>query len=177
MTKEKKDLELLLKLWQDRIITDPDLSFQVSDKKKIEGLVARGVFVFKQFNASKYSREQIFKLQIVYKVKGKTTPTLFEKSCLVIQIYNDLDKEIILTQSPTIQHASQRLIIALALTLMKLRMILWIWDITQAYTQLTTLLQRMILTYLLKKIEELYSKGTIMTVLKLLYSVAETGIH
>jgi hypothetical protein len=123
-TKEKEDLELLLKLWQNRIITDPGLSFQVSDKKKIEGLVARRVFVFKQFNTSKHSREQIFKLQIVHEVKSKTTSTLFEKSHLIIQAYNNLDKEIILTQSPTIQRASQRLIIALALIFIKLKIIL-----------------------------------------------------
>jgi hypothetical protein len=33
----------------------------------------------------------------------------------------------------------------------------------------------MILAYLLKKIEELYLKDTIITVLKLLYSIAEAG--
>jgi hypothetical protein len=56
-TKEKGDLELSLKLRQDRIITDPGLPFQVSDKKEIEGLVVRGVFAFEQFDASKHGGE------------------------------------------------------------------------------------------------------------------------
>ena len=60
---------------------------------------------------------------------------------------------------------------------MKLGMILWIRDITQAYTQSTTLLQRTILAYLPKEIEELYPKGTIMIVLKPLYGIAEAGTH
>jgi hypothetical protein len=65
---------------------------------------------------------RIFKSRIVREIKGKATPTPFEKSRLVIQAYNDHGKEVILTQSPTIQRASQRLIIALAPTLIKLGM-------------------------------------------------------
>jgi hypothetical protein len=132
-------LELSLKLRRDGIITDPGLPFQASDKKEIDSLVARGVFAFEQFDDSKHGGERIFKSRIVREIKGKATPTPFEKSRLVIQAYNDYGKEVILTQSPTIQRASQRLIIALAPTLMKLGMTLWIRDITQAYTQSTTL--------------------------------------
>jgi hypothetical protein len=54
---------------------------------------------------------------------------------------------------------------------------MWIQDITQAYTQSTTLLQRKILAFLPKEIEELYPRGTIMVVLKPLYSVAEAGTY
>jgi hypothetical protein len=113
----------------------------------------------------------------VREVKGKATSTPFEKSRLVIQAYNDLGKEVILTQSPTIQRVSQRLIIALAPALMEQGMMLWIRDITQAYTQSTTVLQRQILAYLPKEIEGQYPKGTIMVVLKPLYGVAEAGTH
>ena len=56
-------------------------------------------------------------------------------------------------------------------------MTMWIRDITQAYTQSTTLLQRKILACLPKEIEELYPRGTIMVVLKPLYGVAEAGTH
>ena len=54
------------------------------------------------------------------KVKGKSTDSPYEKSRLVIQAYNDEGKEVILTQSPTIQRASQRLVIALAPSLAKI---------------------------------------------------------
>jgi len=103
-------------------------------------LVARGVFAFEQFDNSKHGYGQIFKSRIVREIKGKATTTPFEKSRLVIQAYNDYGKEIILTQSPTIQRASQRLIIALAPSLIERGMTLWIRDITQAYTQSTTFL-------------------------------------
>jgi hypothetical protein len=47
-------------------------------------LLAREVFAFEQFNDFKHEREQIFKSRIVREIKGKATPTLFEKSRLVI---------------------------------------------------------------------------------------------
>jgi hypothetical protein len=53
----------------------------------------------------------------------------FEKSRLVVQAYNNKKKEIILTQSPTIQRASQRVIIALALSLANKNIRLSIRDI------------------------------------------------
>jgi hypothetical protein len=95
--KEKGDLELSLKLRREGVITKPGPPFQASDKKEIDALVARGVFAFEQFNNAKHSRERIFKSRIVREVKGKATPTPFKKSRLVIQAYNDLGKEVILT--------------------------------------------------------------------------------
>jgi hypothetical protein len=59
-------------------------------------LLARKVFAFKQFNNFKHKGEQIFKSQIMQKIKGKATPILFEKSRLVIQAYNNHGKEVIL---------------------------------------------------------------------------------
>jgi hypothetical protein len=47
---------------------------------------------------------------MVYEIKGKTTVKPYEKSRLIMQGYKDDDNRTILTQSPTIQHASQRLI-------------------------------------------------------------------
>ena len=102
----------------------------------------------------------------------------YKKSRLVVQAYNDAGKEVILTQSPTIQRASQRLLIAIAPTLIKdQNMALWLRDITQAYVQSTTFLQRQILAHLPKEIEDQYPSGTIMVVLKPLYGIAEAGMH
>ena len=47
---------------------------------------------------------------MVHEIKGKTTVKPYEKSRLIIQGYKDDGKRTILTQSPTIQRASQRLI-------------------------------------------------------------------
>ncbi len=45
--KEKADYDLSLKLRKDGIITTPGKPFKLSDRKEIDALVARGVFVFK----------------------------------------------------------------------------------------------------------------------------------
>ena len=96
--------------------------------------MARGVFKFEKHDPTKHNRVRIFKSRMVNKVKGKATDSPFEKSRLVIQGFNDNGKEFILTQSPTIQRASQRVIVALAPALIKNRMAVYLRDITQAYT-------------------------------------------
>jgi hypothetical protein len=60
-------------------------------------LIAREVFAFEQFNNFKHKREQIFKSQIVREIKDKAISTLFKKSRLIIQAYNNHGKEVILT--------------------------------------------------------------------------------
>ena len=110
-------------------------------------------------------------------MKGKTTDKPYEKSRLVIQGYNDSDKALVLTQSPTIQRASQRLIIALAPSLIAKGMMLWLRDITQAYTQSDDALQRTIIADLPVQLRELYPDGTIMVVIKPLYGIAEAGAY
>jgi len=110
-------------------------------------------------------------------VKRKKTDTLYEKSRLIVQGFGDNDKEIILTQAPTIQRASQRLIMALTPALMSRDASLWLRDITQAYVQSTTRLNRTILARLLIQLQHQYPPDTIMVVIKPLYGIAETGTH
>jgi hypothetical protein len=45
-TKKKSDLKLLLKLRKDNLIKTPSVLFEASQKQKIEGLIARGIFSF-----------------------------------------------------------------------------------------------------------------------------------
>jgi hypothetical protein len=78
------------------------------------------VFNFEQFDRGIHGNTRIFKSRIVNEIKGKATNTPYKKSRLVIQGYNNKGKETILTQSPTIQRASQRVIVALALSLLQL---------------------------------------------------------
>ena len=56
-------------------------------------------------------------------------------------------------------------------------MAVYLRDITQAYTQSETYLQRLILVYLLEQIRHQYPEDTIMVVLKPLYGIAEAGTH
>ena len=119
----------------------------------------------------------IFRSRIINEIKNKITAAPYEKSRLVIQGYADDGKETILTQAPMIQCASQCLTLALMPSLLKKGMIAWIRDITQAYVQSETGLNREILAHLPVQIRDKYPKGTVMQVVKPLYEVAEAGTH
>ena len=173
--KEKVDLELALQLRADGKITTPGKPFEASDKKEIDALITNGIFRFEQFDAEKH-QGRIFGARMVREIKGKNTDNPYEKSRLVIQGFGDDDKQFILTQSPTIQRASQRLILAIAPSLapvisLKLR------DISQAYTQSTTDLNRRVLARLPDGLAHLYPQDTIMVVIKPLYGLAEAGTY
>jgi hypothetical protein len=114
---------------------------------------------------------------MVRDVKGIRTNKFYEKSRLVIQGFNDSEKKEILTQSPTIQRASQRILMALMPTLIGLGIKVALRDISQAYTQSHSELQRRIFAYLPKEIAHLYPPGTIMRINKPLYGIAESGLH
>src|SRR5467141_669896 len=73
-------------------------------------------------------------------IKFVGTPKSYEKSRLVVQAYNDNDKNTVFTQSPTIQRVSQRLILCLAVSIQGLN--IYLRDISQAYTQSHTFLVR-----------------------------------
>jgi hypothetical protein len=60
------------------------------------------------------SGTRLFNSRFVDEIKNKGTDKAFKKSRLVVQAYNDQEKELVLTQSPTIQRVSQRLILCLA---------------------------------------------------------------
>jgi hypothetical protein len=100
--KEQADIELAIKLRKDGVITTLGDLFERSQQQEIDGLIARGVLEFIQYNPNKHSGVWIFNSRLVNKVKGKATNSPFEKSRLVVQAYNDKGKELILTQSPTI---------------------------------------------------------------------------
>jgi hypothetical protein len=95
----------------------------------------------------------------------------------MIQAYNDVKKGVILTQSPTIQRASQRLILALTPSLVRRGIKLFNKDITQAYIQSITFLNRLILSRISAEIRYKFPEGTIIVVRKLLYGILEARTH
>jgi hypothetical protein len=121
---------------------------------------------------------RLFNSRFVDEVKNPGTDTAFEKSQLVVQAYNDEEKELVLTQSPTIQRVSQRLILCIAA--MKLpKAQLYLQDISQAYVQSTTNLNR---EFYVRPPRELQTelgidKDSVLKVLKPLYGVPEAGNH
>ena len=135
------------------------------------------MFRFEEYDPHRHGGIRIFKSQIVNEVKGKTTTKPYEKSRLVVQGYADDGKRIVLTQSPTIQRASQRIVISLAPSLLLMDMTLWLRDITQAYTQADDQLQRTIIADLPAQLRDTYPKGIIMVVVKPRYGIAEAGAY
>ena len=115
----------------------------------------------------------LFNLQFVDDIKFPGTPKAFEKSRLVVQAYNDEGKKTILTQSPTIQRVSQRLILCLAASIQGLD--IYLRDISQAYTQSHTSLIR---NFYIWPPPELYlPPGILLKILQPLYGIPEVGTH
>lgn len=175
--KERDNYDLAVKLRKDGIINSAGPPFQESDAEEINNLAARGVFEFVRFDPEKHGTKRIFKTRLVREVKGKATKP-YEKSRLIVQGYGDEEKEEILTQAPTIQRMSQRLVLALGPTLIRdfeahgeLR------DITQAYTQSHDKLHRTIYAELPKEIESQYPEGTLLWIILPLYGLAESGLY
>src|SRR3984885_14895270 len=142
--KENRDRELSLELRQKGIITTLGEPFEASRRKEIEGLIARGVFEIIDSDSEEIRNARIFGSRTVNEIKGKETTTPYEKSRLVIQAFNDEGKKTVLTQSPTIQRVSQRIIAAIAPSFKSQGITLHLRDITQAYVQSTTTLARKI---------------------------------
>lgn len=87
--------------------------FKHSQLQEVNGLIEREVFEYIQpCDLPKDAR--VFNSRFVDSIKNKGTDKAYEKSRLVIQAYNDENKSQVLTQSPTIQRVSQRIILAMA---------------------------------------------------------------
>jgi hypothetical protein len=174
--KELGDLELARQLRKDGIITTPGLPFEESDRTEMEALIANGIFEVLQYNPRrKYGR--IFNLRLVREIKGKTTQP-YEKSRLVLAGHSDQDKESILTQSPTIQRMSQRLLLALGASLIATYgMHFELRDITQAYVQSKDKLLRTLYARPPKELQDTFPPGTILRVVRPLYGAAESGLY
>jgi hypothetical protein len=101
---------------------------------EINGFIGREIFRFEQYNPIKYGGIRIFISRIMNEIKGKDTNKPYEKSRLMIQGYNNDGKLFVLTQSPTIQRSSQRILLAITPALLRKGMFLWLRNVTQAYT-------------------------------------------
>jgi hypothetical protein len=175
--KERDNYDLAVKLRQDNIITTPGAPYEESDAIEIDALANERVFRFVRYDPVTYDGLRIFDTRMVREVKNKSTKPV-EKSRLVVQGFGDEGKEIILTQAPTIQRMSQRMILALAPTLVlffgvrgELR------DITQAYTQSHDPLTRTIIARLPVELRDRYPPDTVLLIEKPLYGLAESGLH
>jgi hypothetical protein len=174
--KEQDDYELALKFRHDGIINTPGLPFENSDRVEIEALIANGTFQIVRFDPSKdYGR--IFNLRLVREIKGKNTQP-YEKSRLVMAGHSDKEKETILTQSPTIQRMSQRLLLAIGSTLQASHgMHFELRDIAQAYVQSKDKLQRTLWARPPKEARNIFAPDSILKIVRPLYGAAESGLY
>jgi hypothetical protein len=62
-----------------------------------------------------------FDFRFINEIKNLDIDKAFEKSCLFIQAFDDLNKNLILTQSLIIQQISSRLIVCLVATFSKMK--------------------------------------------------------
>jgi hypothetical protein len=124
---------------------------------------------------------RIFNSRFVDEIKNADTKKAFEKSRLIVQTYNDLNKNLMLTSSLTIQRVSQRLIVCLAIILQnqKQNINLYLRNITQIYVQSTFELNRDF--YIRSSLELItlldVSNDCILKMMKSLYDVLETENH
>src|SRR5271154_6254120 len=128
---------------QDDYLQDDATQFSASCQKELTGLLEKGVFEITKLTDVPQG-VRLFNSRFVDEIKNPGTNKAFEKSRLVVQAYNDQGKNLILTQSPTIQRVSQRIILALTPTLQQRQptIAIYLRDISQAYVQSNTHLNR-----------------------------------
>ncbi|RFU25514.1 hypothetical protein B7463_g10820, partial [Scytalidium lignicola] len=159
------------------VFTQDEHQYTASRQAEISGLLEKGVFEIASV-ADVPEGVRIFNARFVDEIKNKGTEKAFEKSRLVVQAYNDEGKELVLTQSPTIQRVSQRIVLCIAAMESKITD-LYLRDISQAYVQSTTSLNR---DFYIRPPVELaqqlcLQKDSILRVIKPLYGVPEAGNH
>jgi hypothetical protein len=145
-------------------------------QKKINDLIEKNVFrSVSKIDVS--SDVRIFNSRFVDEIKHLDIDKAFEKSRLVVQRFNDQNKNLILTQSSIIQRINQRLIVCLIVVFSKMN--LYLRDITQTYVQSVTSLNR---DFFVRSSVELIKHfdidtNSILKIVKSLYDVFEADNH
>ena len=89
------------------------IQYTASRQKEITEVYEKGVFKVVTTNSIS-SNAQIINSRFVDKIKNPDIDKEYKKSQLIVQAYNDKEKNLVLTQSPTIQWVCQHLIVYLA---------------------------------------------------------------
>src|SRR5438045_3988240 len=149
--------------------------FRSSHQKELTGLLEKGVFQIVNL-ADVHSGSRLFNSWFIDEIKNLGT---FEKSRLIMQAYNDDEKKLVLTQSPTIQHVSQCIILCIAAMKIDTNVNIFLRNISQAYVQSNTNLNREFYVRPPQELEEELGIGkhNVLKVLKPLYGVPEADNH
>jgi hypothetical protein len=150
--------------------------FAAFRQKEINDLVEKDVF--QSVRTDDVSLDvRIFNFRFVDEIKHFDTDKAFEKFRLVVQTFNDQNKNLVLTQSFIIQRVSQRLIVCLIVVFSKMN--LYLRDIIQTYVQSVTSLYR---DFFVRSSVELIKhldvdSNSILKIVKSLYDVFEVDNH
>ena len=165
-------------VFDDINIFQSSSQFQAFQLKKIMKLFKKKNFeIIHRKNV--FTNARIFNFRFVDKIKHFDINKTFEKSRLIIQIYNDMKKNLVLTQTPTIQRISQRLVVCLAAILQNDDVQLYLQNITQMYVQLKSSFNR---DFYIRSSQEFIAllkinSDCIFKIIKPLYNVFETDNH
>jgi hypothetical protein len=152
--------------------TFPVKTFQHSRKQELAGLKERGVFEI--VSRSCVPRGiRIYGMKWVDTTKSQDDGSVREKSRLVAQNYRDEHARDIPTKAPTISRMGERL--ALCFAAMHSSSEAYVRDVTQAYLQATSDLERSVF---LNPVPEMgLQSDEILRALKPLYGIPESGLH
>ncbi len=145
----------------------------LSDKETIE-LIEKDVF--QSINLiDVFSSTRIFNSRFVDEIKHFNIDKTFEKFRLVIQTFNDENKNLVLTQSFFIQRVNQRLIVCFVVVFLEIN--LYLKNIIQAYVQSATFLN---CDFYVNSFVELIkqfdiSSNNILKIMKSLYKISKAN--
>jgi hypothetical protein len=160
----------------DSVVHIALFQFVAFRQKEINDLIEKNVF--RSVNKNDVSFDvRIFNFRFVNEIKHLDIDKAFEKSRLVMQTFNDQNKNLILIQSFIIQRINQRLIVCLIVVFLKMN--LYLRNITQTYVQSVTSLNR---DFFVRSFVELIKHldidtNSILKIIKSLYDVFEADNH
>jgi hypothetical protein len=160
----------------DSIVHIVFFQFAAFKQKKINDLIEKDVF--QSVNKNDVSLDvRIFNSRFVDEIKHFDIDKAFEKFRLVVQTFNDQNKNLILIQSSIIQRINQRLIVCLIVVFSKMN--LYLKNITQTYVQsITSLNHDFFVRSFVELIKHLdIDSNSILKVIKSLYDVLEIDNH
>jgi len=94
--KKTRNKQISIELCAKGIIITLSELFAISRRKKINKLLIKGIFELISSNSKEINNQRIFSLRLINKVKSIGTVIPYEKSRLVIQVFNDENKKIVL---------------------------------------------------------------------------------
>ena len=157
----------------EALVTTPPAGTNFKDARHTEltGLIENGTFtpIPRQ---SIPTGTRIFGSRFIDEIKRAGTG-MRKKSMLVAQNYQDVGSTRIATKAPTVNRFSQRILLALAPSFDNMQV--FTRDITQAYVQSTTYLERPV--YISAPKELGLEADMVLQVMKPLYGIPESGLH